>query len=296
MKVVVGASSFAEGNDGIERLLIEKDIELVKNPFGRKLTKEETIRHLQGADGLLAGLEPLDEEVFSRCPDLKAIARIGIGMDNVDREAAERYGIKVSNTPEGPTDAVAEMTLAALLSICHHIIPSDRDVHNGVWKKRLGKSISELKVLIVGYGHIGRETAGLMAGLGAEILVYDKYDAGNSTCLLEEGVEGADVISLHASGKDEIITKEMFGQMKEGVIILNSARGGLINEQGLYEGLRTGRVAAFWGDALWQEPYGGILKECENAILTPHICTYTTKCRASMEMQAVENLIRDLGA
>ncbi len=295
MKVAVGASSFADGNDRIERLFAEKGVELVRNPFGRRLTKEEIIRHLQGADGLLAGLEPLDDEVFGACPGLKAIARIGIGMDNVDAEAAGRRGIKVSNTPEGPTDAVAEMTLAALLAICHNIIPSDRNVHDGVWKKRLGKSVSELTVLIIGYGHIGRRTSALLGELGAKILVYDKYNESASNVTFEEGLSAADVISLHASGRDEIIGTQEFGMMKDGVIMLNSARGGLINEKALYDALKSGKVSAFWGDALWQEPYGGMLKECDNAILTPHICTYTTKCRSNMEMQAVENLFRDLG-
>ena len=83
--------------------------------------------------------------------------------------------------------------------------------------------------------------------------------------------------------------------MKDGVIILNSARGGLVNEQALYDALKSNKVAAFWGDALWEEPYEGIIKECKNAILTPHICTYTTSCRTSMEKQAVENLLGDLG-
>ncbi len=295
MKVAVGASSFAEGSAEIEKIFADRGIELVKNPYGRRLAKEEIIRHLQGADGLLAGLEPLDEEVFEKCPDLRAIARIGIGMDNVDRDAAEKYAIRVSNTPNGPTDAVAEMTLTALLSISHNLISSNTDVHNGIWKKRIGRSISEMKVFIIGYGHIGRRTAGLLESAGAQIMVYDKFDVSSCTCSFDEGLKEADVISLHASGNDEIITADMFDRMKAGVIVLNSARGGLINEQGLYHALKSGRVSAFWGDALWQEPYNGMMKECENAILTPHISTYTAKCRSAMEMQAVQNLLKDLG-
>ncbi|MBR4083459.1 MAG: hypothetical protein IKK33_04155 [Lachnospiraceae bacterium] len=295
MKVVVGASAFGDGDSMAMQLLIEKGIEVVKNPYGRKMTQEEIIEHLEGADGLLAGLEPLNEEVFEKCPHLKAIARIGIGMDNVDRVAAEKHNIKVSNTPEGPTNAVAEMTLTALLSICHNIIWASQDVHNGVWKKRLGHSISEFKIFIIGYGNIGRKTAQLFKDLGAEVMIYDKYNEGASTCSFEEGLRNADVISVHASGKDEIITPEMFEQMKDNVIILNSARGGLINEEALYKALKSGKVFAFWGDALWKEPYDGILKECENAILTPHICTYTKSCRETMELQAVENLLGDLG-
>ena len=294
MKVVVGASSFADTNPKLVEMLEEKGIEVVKNPYGRRMNQQEIIEHLQGADGLLAGLEPLNEEVFKACPDLKVIARIGIGMDNVDKSATEKYGIRVSNTPEGPTNAVAEMTLTALLSICHNIIWANQDIHNDVWKKRLGHSISEYKVLILGYGHIGRKTADLLAKLGAQIMIYDKYNEEVSTCTLEEGLREADVISVHASGKEEILSAEHIAQMKAGVILLNSARGTLINETALYEALKSGHVSAFWGDALWEEPYHGILKECENAILTPHICTYTKSCRDSMELQAVENLLRDL--
>jgi len=295
MKVVVGASSFGEGNDEVVRVLEEKGITLVKNPYGRRLTLEETIEHLQGAEGLLAGLEPLNEEVFRRCPELKAIARIGIGMDNVDVEAARKHQIKVSNTPEGPTNAVAEMTLTALLTILHQMPWANQEVHEGLWKKRLGKSISECTVLMVGYGHIGRKTAELLGSLGARILVYDKYQEEVCNCSLEEGLAKADVVSLHASGTEEILDERLLGGMKEGAVLLNSARGALVNERALYNALKAGRIAAFWGDALWEEPYHGILTECENAILTPHLCTYTTACRSQMERQAVDNLLEDLG-
>lgn len=295
MKVVVGASSFATESKKAVELLNAHGVEVVKNPFGRRMTQSEIIEHLQGADGLLAGLEPLNEEVFSACPQLKAIARIGIGMDNVDIEAAKRRGIKVSNTPDGPTNAVAEMTLAALLSIAHQIIPANNDIHSGVWKKRMGFSIQGLKVLIIGYGRIGRRTAELMQKLGAEIMIYDKFQNQVSNCTLEEGLAKADVISLHASGAEMILSEKELCLCKEGIVILNSARGGLIEENALYDCLQSGKVSWFWGDALWQEPYNGKLIECKNAILTPHICTYTTTCREDMELTATKNLMEDLG-
>jgi D-3-phosphoglycerate dehydrogenase len=111
---------------------------------------------------------------------------------------------------------------------------------------------------------------------------------------LAEGLQAADAVSLHVSGKDEVIGEREIALLKDGVLLLNSARGQVVNEDALYEALQTGKVAGFWGDALWQEPYEGKLCQCENAILTPHICTYTTACRESMESQAVENLLRDL--
>ena len=127
------------------------------------------------------------------------------------------------------------------------------------------------------------------------MLIYDKYCERASTVSLKDGLVQADVISLHASGRDEIIGKKELDQMREGCIILNSARGTLVNEDALYEALKVNKVSAFWGDALWYEPYSGKLCQCDNAILTPHMSTYTAECRETMEMQAVENLLIDLG-
>lgn len=294
MKVAVGASSFAATSDVAINMLRDKNIEVVSNPYGRKLTIEETIWHLQGADGLLAGLEILNEEVLSQCPDLKAIARIGIGMDNVDQEACARHGIKVSNTPDAPTSAVAETALAALLAIGHEIIPCNRDIHEGKWNKRIGFSLVNLNVLIVGYGRIGHRFADYLRMLGSNIIIYDPYIQDLSEPDLESAIKKADVISLHAAGKEQILNKEIFKNMRDGVTILNCARGELIDEDALYENLISGKVAHYWGDVFTKEPYDGPLTECENAILTPHISTYNTLCRLSMELEAVKNILRDL--
>ena len=150
MKVAVGASSFSQSSEKAMRLLTDRGIEVVKNPYGRKMTVEETIRHLQGADGLLAGLELLNEEVLSKAPMLRAIARIGIGMDNVDKEAVKKRNIALSNTPDAPTEAVAEMTVAALLAIGHRLIPCNEEMHRHIWKKRIGFSLKNLNVLLIG--------------------------------------------------------------------------------------------------------------------------------------------------
>ena len=295
MKIAVGASSFAASSDKAINLLLEKGIEVVKNPYGRKMTAEETIEHLQGADGLLAGLEPLNEEVFIHTPNLKAIARIGIGMDSVDVEAAKKHGIKVSNTPDAPTKAVAEMALAALLTMGHEIIPSNEDVHNGVWKKRIGFSLIGLNVTFIGYGRIGRQFAEHLKALGSNIIVYDPYLPEISEPDMETALKKADVVTIHASGNTEIITPDKFDSMKDGVVLMNCSRGGLVNEDALYESLKNGKVSKFWGDVFWEEPYKGKLLECENAILTPHISTYNSLCRESMETEAVLNILRDLG-
>jgi len=125
MVVAISPSSFSALDSTPLNLLESAGVEIIPNPLGRRLTEEEIISHLEGVDGLIAGLEPLNRRVLSSALQLKSIARVGIGMDNVDLEAAKELGIKVSNTPDGPTRAVAEMTLAAMLSLCRQILPSN---------------------------------------------------------------------------------------------------------------------------------------------------------------------------
>ena len=295
MKIVVGASSFAGSSDKAINMLLERGIEVVKNPYGRKMTEDEIIGHLQGADGLLAGLEPLNEAVFEKAPQLKAIARIGIGMDNVDIEAAKKHGIKVSNTPDAPTAAVAEMALAALLTMGHEVIPSNRDVHQKVWKKRIGFSLNGLNVLFIGYGRIGRRFAEHLKYFGSNISVYDPFQPDISEPDLGEALKKADVITVHASGNEEILSAGLFSCIREGAVVMNCSRGALINEDALYEGLKSGKISQYWGDVFWSEPYEGKLLECDNAVLTPHISTYNSLCRESMETEAVKNILEDLG-
>ncbi len=294
MKIVVGASSFAGSSDEALNMLLERGIEVIKNPYGRKMSEEEIIQHLQGADGLLAGLEPLTDHVFENAPQLKAIARIGIGMDNVDCQAAKKRGIKVSNTPDAPTAAVAEMALAALLAMGHEIIACNADVHNRVWKKRIGFSLNGLNVLFIGYGRIGRRFADHLRHFGSNIIIYDPYLPEISEDSLESALAKADVVTLHASGKQEILTVEMFSAMRDGVVLMNCSRGALVNEEALYSSLKSGKVSKYWGDVFWEEPYQGKLLECENAILTPHISTYNSLCRKTMETEAVKNILEDL--
>lgn len=294
MIVAIGSSSFGQTSNKAVDLLKKNGFEIRLNPYGRKMTKNEIIQHLKGADYLLAGLEPLDEEVFKQSPNLKFISRIGIGLDNVDLSAAEKYHISVSNTPDAPTEAVAEMTLTALLAIEHRIIESNKEIHSGLWKKHTGHSLSELTIFFIGYGRIGRRFSEYLKPFNSNILIYDKYNPSVSNCTMKEGLEQADVITIHASGSDLILGVDEFKTMKDGMVILNSARGNLVDESLLFESLKNGKVSYYWGDAHWVEPYNGKLCSLDNAILTPHICTYTQKCREEMELQAVNNLLKYL--
>lgn len=295
--IVVGASSFARVSDAPIRLLREHGAEVRLNPYGRKLSREETIEFLRDADGILAGLEPLDREVLSTCRrKLKAIARIGIGMDNVDIQAAQEFGIRVSNTPDGPTQAVAELTVTALLTLCRQLIPSSAALHARQWKKLMGVSVMGMKVLLIGYGRIGQAVASSLRNLGAEILVWDPARSDISVSSMEEGLRQAGAVSLHASGTRQILGKQELALLPDGAFLLNSARGGLVDEDALCQELTSGRLGGCWLDAFSNEPYTGPLCDCPGALLTPHVSTYTTRCRETMETEAVHNLLRDIHA
>ncbi len=300
LRVAIGPSSFAQEDTTPLDRLKEARVDIVPNPFGRRLTEEEIIEHLKGVDGLIAGLEPLNRKVIESDPQLKAIARVGIGVTNVDFEAASDHSVIVSNTPDPPAVAVAELTLATLLSLARRLISTNRSLHHKEWKKQIGIGLMGAKVLLVGYGRIGQRVAELLRAFGSEVLVYDPFfegqlSHGEKSVSLAEGLQAADVVSLHASGTECILGAKEIQTMKEGAILLNSARGELVNESAVIKALESGHLSGVWFDAFWEEPYSGRLCDLDNALLTPHVGTYTRQCRLEMESEAVDNLLRDLG-
>ncbi|MGD9971484.1 MAG: phosphoglycerate dehydrogenase [Desulfatirhabdiaceae bacterium] len=300
LTVAIGPSSFAAKDDTPMRMLEDAGVVIKPNPFGRRLTEEEIMAHLEGVDGLIAGLEPLNRKVLTAAPGLKAIARVGIGMDNVDSESAAELGIKVSNTPDGPTRAVAELTMTCMLALSRGLLEINATLHQGDWNKVICSGLWGSPVLFIGFGRIGRAVAGLAHAFGARVLVCDpavtpeSLQPNEKLVSLEEGLSQSRVITLHAAGSDCILDRGAFQKMQEGVILLNSARAGLVDEGALIAALASGKVGGAWFDAFWREPYQGELQRFPNVLLTPHVCTYTTPCRLGMETEAVANLLRDL--
>ena len=301
MKIAISTSSFASIDTTPLELLKANGLQVVSNPFGRKMNEDEIINHLQGVDGLLAGLEPLNANVFKKCPQLQAITRVGIGMENVDLDAAKKAGIKVSNTPDGPSDSVAEMTLAAALVLSRSILPANAALHQKQWSKIIGKGLKHTKVLVLGYGRIGQKVAELFHAFGAKIMVCDPIIQQASLSPhfqlvgLKEGLSNAEIVTLHTGGNQPILKSSEFESMREGVILMNSARGALIDEVALIEALESGKVSSAWLDVFPEEPYIGRLTEYEQVLLTPHMSTYSVQCRKDMETEAVNTLLRDLG-
>ncbi|MCW5558280.1 MAG: hydroxyacid dehydrogenase [Verrucomicrobiae bacterium] len=303
LRVGIGPSTFAQDDRQPLEILERAGVTVVPNPTGKRLTESEITEFLvrERLDGLLAGLEPLNRRVLEAGrPHLKALARVGIGITNVDVAACQELGIRFSYTPDGPTEAVAEMTVAALLHLVRELGPQDRALHAGKWVKIIGRSLRELTVLIVGYGRIGRTVAGQLRALGCELLVCDPYLPPEAPCefprvSLTEGLSKADVISLHAAGDRAVLGEAELATARPGLIVLNSARGELVDEGALVRALESGVVGKAWFDAFWQEPYSGPLLKFDQVLLTPHTGTYTRRCRREMESAAARNLLRDLG-
>lgn len=298
-RVVIGPSSFAERDQGPMRRLRAAGLEVIDNPFKRRLSRDE-VMSLLGPQvvGIIAGLEPLDEPVLS-ASRLKVVSRVGSGMANVDMVAARRLGIRVYGTPTGPVEAVAEMTVGALLALARSIPAMDSALHVGKWDKRIGIQIEGKTVALIGYGRIGRRVAELLVPFRVTILVVDPglptSGAGSHAVLpLADALPQADIVSLHCSGEDMLLTADQLGRMKAGSILLNAARGGLVDEAALALALKSGRIAGAWLDAFTSEPYHGELATLPNVLLTPHAASYTEECRSGMEHEAVDNLLKGL--
>ena len=299
MKVAITTSSFATFSRRPMELLKQAGIVPVLNPYGRKLTEDEAIELLAGCVGVVAGTEPLTERLMESLPELKAISRCGSGTDNVDMAAAEKRGVAVLNTPDGPTLAVAELTLGYALDLLRQITRMNRELSSGVWKKRMGNTLKGKKIGIIGFGRIGRAVAEMFSPLGVEVAFNDPV--AESDVYLKMGVGDllvwADIFTFHCStigGECSLFTTEHLRTMKPGSWVINASRGGIVNEDALYEMLKSGHLGGAALDVFEREPYNGPLAELDNVILTPHIGSYARESRIQMEVDAVRNLIAAL--
>jgi len=302
-RVFISTSSFGKfDTEPLNRLKTE-GIEVKLNPFGRKLEVIEIMKFLKEADFLIAGVETLNREVLESSHNLKIISRCGVGMDNIDLKVAEERGIKIFNTVDSPTQAVAEFTVGLILSLIRGVAVTNNEIKNGVWKKHMGQLLSGKNVGIIGFGHIGQKVAELLGSFNVEIAYYDintKESSLRCTSLpLPELLSWADIVTLHCGGNQDsslLIGKQQLEMMKKGSWIINAARGNLLDENALYELLKSGHIQGAAIDTFQKEPYSGPLTELPNTILTPHIGSYAKEARIKMEMDAVQNLINGITA
>lgn len=275
------------------------------NNEGKKLSEDESIALMTGAVGVLAGTEKLTEKVFAACPNLKVVSRVGVGLDSVDLQAAERHGIKVLNTPGVLSDAVAELALALMLDCLRHVTAADRQVRAGNWKSPMGRLLRGKTVGIIGLGAIGRRLAELLEPFGVKLLAHDVViddefaeKHGVQKVDLEILLKESDIVSVHAPLTDDtrkLISAELIGSMKSDAILINASRGGLVDDTALYEALAEKRLGAAGMDVFEKEPYEGPLTKLDNVVLVPHMGSYALESRIEMEWAAARNLAAALG-
>ena len=299
--VITTTSSFARESPGALELMEKEGLKIILNPWGRKLKEEELSKLLREHRpvGLLAGTESITFELLDTSKDyLRVISRVGVGWDNVDREAARQMGIRVYRTAGVLSQAVAELTIGLILSALRSISSNDRLIRQGKWHKSMGGLLSDKIVGIIGFGHIGQRVGELATAFGAKVLYYDPQPIEvpwAQAVTLRELLSRAEIISIHASGREKILgPNELKNLCKHGVLLVNTARGGLIDESALQECLSDGRVSFACLDVFEDEPYCGPLCSLDNVILTPHVGSYAREARIVMERTAVENLLNGL--
>jgi len=303
-KVLISPSSFGQcGTEPLD-LLTKAGFETIVNPYGRRLTADEVVGLAHECVGIVAGLEPLDREVLDQLPSLRCISRVGVGMDNVDLQTAAAKGVEVRNTPDGPTQAVAELALGLTLALLRRIPQADRNLRDGIWQKEMGSLLHEKTVGVVGLGRIGRRVAELFLALGCVVVATDPiadhdWLKNHSVSLipLNDLLSRSDIITLHLAhepGAGPVIGVEEIHRMKKTAYLINTARGEVLDEEALYNALNEQRIRGAAFDVFRVEPYHGPLIELDNIILTPHLGPYAREGRLRMEVAAVQNLLNVL--
>ena len=283
---------------------LEKSFDVTINPLGRKIKNEEVYEQVNKADYVIAGTEKYDQELLSKLVNLKGISRVGIGIDNIDLDIAAKNNIKIFNTPEEPAKGVAELTLAFILNLLREISSHQLNLNQGNWERTLGKSLNEATISLIGGGRVAKNVSKFLLSAGVKkIKVFDILDLSTdpdwkhesiSICGFEECLSNSDIVSLHVPMNEEnknMISKKELLVMGKNSYLINVSRGGLINEEDLYEALNSNLIKGAALDVFATEPYEGKLLECKNLIATPHVASSTEFVRDQMERKACENLI-----
>lgn len=301
-RILFTTSSFDLANFEAQIELEKKGYDFLINPYGKRLTEDQVDELLtDDVVAMVAGLEPITRRVLENAKGLKVIARCGIGMDNVDLVSAKEIGISVFNTPDAPTRAVAELTLAHILSLCRRIPESNSNLRSGKWNPLMGRLLFRQTVGIVGFGRIGKMVSELLAGFGCRILVFDPYPVSIAKHVtqvsFDQLLEESDIVTLHLpyiSETHHMINQSRLDQMKPGALLINISRGGLIDEVALLKTIEAKKIAGVALDCFEVEPYSGPLLSFPNIQATAHMGSYAQEARSMMESEACRLMVKGL--
>jgi D-3-phosphoglycerate dehydrogenase len=304
-KALITTVPFGDKNRLPLEQLQSAGIDYVINPLGRRLKEEELAEMVSDFDVLIAGTEPITERVMSRARCLKLISRVGIGLDSVDLLAAQRRDIQVAYTPDAPAPAVAELTIALMLSLLRSVHVANLQLHRGEWHRHFGRRLAEITVGIIGIGRIGARVLRRIPAFGTpRVLVNDinpnlKMDPDLKLEWVgkDDIYRNADLISLHVPltiHTKNMIRREQLLLMKPDALLINCSRGGIVNERDLVEVMQAGHLGGAAIDVFEHEPYSGELAKIERCLLTAHMGSMSVDCRTRMEIEATEEAVRFL--
>lgn len=305
MKILITPRSYGKTDKKVFEMLDDAGIAYVMNQTGGILNKEQMKTLLCDCDGIIVGVDPLDGEVIDYAEKLKVIAKYGVGVDNIDMEKAASRGIRVSRTVGANSDAVADYAMALMLALARKVIPIDSACRKADWKKVTTIDVSHKILGILGFGAIGKLVAKRAQGFDMQILAYDVYwDSdyaeahGIEKATPEQIYTEADFISVHLPLVPEtknFIDEKQIAMMKPTAILVNTARGGLINEDALLKALKEKRLYGAGLDVFSEEPPANHeWFSLDNIVIGSHCAASTTDAALNMGRMATENLIRDL--
>ncbi len=295
--------------DGI-KILKNAGLEIEIFPHNRIPKKEEIIAGVRDADALISLLaDRIDKEIIDSAPKLKVIGNYAVGYNNIDVEYAKKKGIIVTNTPGVLTDATADLTFALILAAARRVVEGDKFIRQGKFNGwapmlMLGKDVWGATIGIIGAGRIGQAVARRAKGFNMRILYYSRTrkeemdGLGAKFVSLEELLRESNIITLHVpltSDTRHLIDYKEFELMKEGAILINTARGEVVNEEAMLKALKSGKLFAAGLDVFYNEPnVNPELFKMDNVVLTPHIGSATERTRRKMAEMVCSDVVRVL--
>lgn len=305
-KVAITSEFFGKFSDEAFKILKESGLEVIPNRYDKYLDKEEEIVSLtKEANAVICDLENISEKVIDQSPNLEVIARRGVGTDSVAVKYADEKGIKVARTLGVVEKPVAELVMSYILNISRRIMSLNDSMHQGDWNKILAHSVDGKTIGIIGMGNIGQEITRKAQAFDMDVIYYDvdrKEDLEEKLGIeykkLDELLKKSDVITLHVPLNDHtrnLIDYSSMKKMNKSPIIINTARGPVINNQDLKRALEEDLVSFAAIDVFDEEPKtNSVLQNCKNVILTPHVGTFTEEIFIKMDVLAAENVVKYL--
>lgn len=271
------------------------------NDEGKSLAGDELVNFLRGHVKAIMALERLNESILSHLPELKVVSKFGVGLDSFDLDAMGRYGVALAWTGGTNSRSVSELVIASAISLLRHMVAANQEVRSGAWRQMKGNCLSGRTVGVIGCGHVGKDVIGLLTPFGCTVLAYDPiaspefYAEYNVIAVgLEDLLRQADVVTLHIPFDDstrDLLNAERLALMKHTAVLINTARGGLVDETALKKMLREGRLAGAALDVFATEPPEDVeLLNMPNFLATPHIGGSTEEAILAMGRAAIEGL------